>query len=150
VLDASDQPVASVWEAGPISPGRTYWRQATAHIPLTQSGSYFLILKANSRDYELNESDHSNNTLAVPVTFNIQSPDLVPILVQPPNLVTGPPNPILTLVWGITNQGAGAAGGSGYLPDYWYDEVYFLSNSVFNPERDQRLLVQQASIRPLQ
>ena len=44
-------------------------------------------------------------------------PDLAPVSLQVPELLFGPPNLEVTLVWGVTNRGTGAA------EREWLDEV---------------------------
>jgi hypothetical protein len=43
-----------------------------------------------------------------------------------PSVVTGPANPSVTVVWGVTNQGVGPAVG------YWDDELYLSTNAVLD------------------
>src|ERR1035437_1606497 len=66
------------WQGtGPIEVGNSYWITNTLRIPVTQSGVYYLIIKTDEGDW-LTGSDPFNNELAVPISFTIQPPDLVP------------------------------------------------------------------------
>jgi subtilase family serine protease len=116
-LDASSLQVASDYQSGPLMPGATYEQTNSVQLPVVDSGTYYLILQADSSN-SLDESDTNNNTIVVPVIVNIRPPDLVPLVLQAPTAVTGPPYPEVTLVWGATNQGTGAALGN------WGDAVY--------------------------
>ena len=128
-LDPTD-PVALVnSEVGPVPPGGTYWRTNWVQVPVTQSGTYYLIFAANNDNYaRLFETDFADNFLSVPVTFNIQPPDLAPVATLMPNSISGPPYPSVTLVWGVTNQGIGAAAGSA-----WTDAIYLSSDPIWSP-----------------
>ena len=114
IRDGSEIPLTfggygqSWYETGPVAAHRTYWRTRTVHVPVVTNGDYYLIFEANAGD-QLFESNATNNLLAVPIAFNVQSPDLIPITLLAPSFVSGGPNPMVTLVWGVTNQGAGPA-----------------------------------------
>jgi subtilase family serine protease len=115
-------------QSGPIAPGESYWRTNTVRFPMTKSGNRYLVLQTDSYN-SVFESNEGNNTAAVPVRFEISRPDLVPLSFVAPSEVTGLPNPMLTLAWGVTNQGAGLA-----EPRYgsWSDRVYLSTNNVFD------------------
>jgi hypothetical protein len=115
-------------ETNPIAPGQVSWQTNQVQVPVHQSGSYYLIVALDPSGV-LAETNKTNNILAVPVAFDVQQPDLTPIIDQVPRSVTGPPNPILNFTWGITNRGVGAALGtwtervvfsSDPLPPYWW------------------------------
>jgi subtilase family serine protease len=133
VLEGSEIPLTSVgygqsWvETGPVAAHRTYWRTRTVQVPVVTNGDYYLIFKANAGG-ELFESNVTNNLLVAPIAFNVQSPDLTPITLLAPSFVSGGPNPTVTLVWGVTNQGAGPA----TLDRYWQDVVYLSSDTTIH------------------
>jgi subtilase family serine protease len=118
----------SSYEYGPVAAGGSYWRTNILHLPIVQSGTYYFFLKVDSFD-NLVESDEQNNLLALSVNFVVQPPDLTPIVSQIPTNVIGPPNPMLTLVWGVTNQGSGLA--QGYWSG-WYDGVFLSTNGILD------------------
>jgi subtilase family serine protease len=134
ILDGSEIPLTfggygqSWTETGPVAAHRTYWRTRTVHVPVVTNGDYYLIFKANAGD-QLFESNATNNLLAAPITFNVQAPDLAPITLRAPNFVSGGPNPKVTLVWGVTNQGTGPA--SPERP--WQDVIYLSSDTTIHP-----------------
>jgi subtilase family serine protease len=120
VLDYGATPFGNPeFETGPISAANMYWRTRTVQVPLTQSGDYYLFLQADSPN-QLPESNETNNLLSARFHFNMEPADLAPIALLAPAVVTGPPNPRVTLVWGVTNQGSGLA----QPPSYWADQVY--------------------------
>src|SRR5262249_9041315 len=129
VLDWTDPVISYGYDSGPIAPGGTSWQTNTVHVPVTQSGTNYLIFVANAGS-QLFESNYDNNASVVPVSFNILPPDLAPVSFQAPTQVTGPPNPTVTLVWGVTNQGAGPA----VAPPFssWSDHVYLSRNSTLD------------------
>jgi hypothetical protein len=89
-----------------LAPGAVYWRTNTASVPVTLSGRYYLVLNTG---FLLSDSDNSNNTAIVPVNFNIAPSDLKPIAFYAPNALTGAPNPSVTVIIGVTNQGVSTA-----------------------------------------
>ncbi len=119
---------ASQWSVtNSVPAGGSYWRTNTVRLPVTADGTYYLVFQTDSGNY-LRESDVSNNVISVPVTFHIHLPDLAPVALQAPTQLTGPPNPVLNLVWGVTNWGGGAA-----QSDYgWYDMIYLSTNAVLD------------------
>src|SRR5207302_4582103 len=105
------------YETGPVASGGSYWRTNSVRLPAVQSGTYYLIFKIDSGS-SLYESNTNNNSISVPINLTITPSDLVPVAFQAPTLIDGPPFPTVTLVWGATNQGTGAA------LDSWFDDVY--------------------------
>ena len=111
-LDGSEIPILTgnygqYWsEAGPVGAHHTYWRTRTVQVPVVTNGDYYLIFEANAGG-NLFESNSTNNVLATPIAFNVQSPDLAPITLLAPSFVSGGPSPAVTLIWGVTNRGAG-------------------------------------------
>ncbi len=126
-LDSGATQIGSFYNPGPIAPGGSYWSTNTFRLPVIQSGTYYLLLVADA-DSSLYESNFTNNQLAVPVTFNIQPPDLAPIVFRAPSVITGPPQPSLKLMWGVTNQGSGTASGN----PYWSEQVHLSSDPVLD------------------
>jgi hypothetical protein len=131
VWDTGDAEVIRFGELGPIEPGGSYWRTNTVCVPVVKSGTYYLILKADA-DADLYESDESNNTLIVPVTFDVQPPDLAPLVMQAPTVVTGPFDLTVTLIWGVTNRGAGPA----IRNPSWYSRVYLSDEPTLDEDDD--------------
>jgi len=130
VWDQGDVEISQMNEPGPTEAGETYWRTNLVRIPVVESGTYYLILKADA-EASLHELDEANNTLAVPIRFEVQPPDLVPLVLQAPSVLTFPPEPTVTLIWGVTNQGVGPAVGN----PTWRNRVY-LSHRPFLDEDD--------------
>ncbi|MCX6925709.1 MAG: hypothetical protein NT154_21230, partial [Verrucomicrobia bacterium] len=129
VFDSSALYVTGLSELGPIAPGTAYWRTNTAGLPVVTSGDYYFLFLADAGN-QLFESDESNNVVVVPVTLNIQPPDLVPTL-EAPAVVTAPPNPSVSVTWGVTNQGIGVAIPHSYY--FWTDRIYFSRDAVLDP-----------------
>ena len=126
-VSPTDQPLLSSYEIGPMGPGVSYWRTNLTRIPVRESGLYYFIFQTDC-DNKASESNLSNNELVMPVTFNVTPPDLMPIQLQAPSVVTGPPNPSVSISYVVTNQGLGEAIGS----DYWFDQLYVSTNSVLD------------------
>jgi hypothetical protein len=124
VLDTGDVELARSVEAGLVEGGACYWRTNAVRIPVAESGTYYLIFKTDVGE-SLYESDEDNNVLVVPVTFDVLKPDLAPIALPVPGVIRGPPNPPVTLVWGVTNRGSGPAAG-------WTGRIYLSTNAVLD------------------
>jgi hypothetical protein len=129
-----DGSARSLWEwprwSNPLPPGGDYGFTHTVRLPVTASGSYYLIFQTDAGN-EVSESDETNNVVAVPFTFRSTPPDLVPLTGQIPRPITGPPYPEVTLVWGVTNRGVGPA-----IPAigcyFWSDRLWLSTNGVLD------------------
>ncbi|MCX6930341.1 MAG: hypothetical protein NT154_45105, partial [Verrucomicrobia bacterium] len=124
VLDGSDVGVSYGFYPGSLPAAGSYWQTNQVHLPLTQSGDYYLILRTDDYAY-LQEANRSNNVLAVPLTFHLTPPDLAALALCAPDMVTGPVNPTIILAWGVTNLGVGAAEGR-----YGWSDTVFLSTKA--------------------
>jgi subtilase family serine protease len=129
ILDVSDREIYSTWENGPVAAGAGYWRTNTVQIPTSSSGDYFLFFVTDSHSQAV-DSDRNNNRLMVPIHLLINESDLVPLVLDMPLSITGAPNPTITIVWAVTNQGAGDAQG------YWGDSVWFSKDAFPNNNND--------------
>jgi hypothetical protein len=127
VLDGTERFVGWWAQPDPIPPGGTSWETNTVQLPVTESGAYYLIFRTDAANSVV-ELDESNNVAVVPFTFNLTPPDLVPFIFLAPAVVTGWPNPGVTLIWGVTNQGVGAAEGR----CCWSDHVYLSASATLN------------------
>ncbi|HYG33368.1 MAG TPA: CARDB domain-containing protein [Clostridia bacterium] len=125
-IQSSHEPNGAISE---VEPGGSYWRTNTVRVPMTESGTYYLFFEANSTR-DVFEENYSNNVAVVPITFVAQPPDLVPLALNAPAVVTGSPNPILQLSWAVTNQGVGPAIG---FPE-WTDRLYLSTNAFWNEQ----------------
>ncbi len=132
-LDDLDVPVLTYFQQGSLTAHSSYWRVQTAALPVRESGQYYLILATDSQN-RLVEAREDNNTLVVPVTVRIDLPDLAPIALMVPNVVTGSPNTTIRFVVGVTNQGIGLAASD------WWDSVYLSADASLDPANDYRVL----------
>ena len=123
--DAPSLLLSQIEQNGPLPAGSTYWQTSSIYLPVIQSGKYSFILKTDSSGL-LSEADESNNQLFVSFNFQSTPADLVPIALQLPTVVTGPPNPVVSVVWGVTDQGIGAAVGG------WTDFLILSTNDVYD------------------
>jgi len=72
-------PLGSFWETHSLPPGASYWRTNTVIMPVTQNGMYQLTLRAGQGaffggGYGPFDLDPQNNTITVPIYFNLTSP----------------------------------------------------------------------------
>jgi subtilase family serine protease len=124
ILDSQDMGIGNWYSPGPLAPGASYWYTNSVWVPVTQSGTYYLIFQADQGN-NVYESNETNNNAVVPITFTVLPPDLAPVQLQVPPVLTGPPNPMVTVVWGVTNQGTGPA-----VNWSWWDSLYFSRNAT--------------------
>ncbi|HTL17649.1 MAG TPA: CARDB domain-containing protein, partial [Patescibacteria group bacterium] len=137
--DPQDLYITSSYEEGPISPEGSYWRTNQLRLPITQSGNYYLILFADQWN-SLYENQTNNNQISAPISVQIRPPDLVPLALLAPATLTTPPKPTVTIVWGVTNQGPGAA--IGY--DSWQDMLYLSTNAALDSTATYLLMSPEA------
>ena len=123
-LDSTAQEASSRYESGVVPPGGTYWRTNNIRLPVTKSGSYFLVFETDFHNY-LHEGNTNNNVVAVPLEVDIQPPDLSPVFLQAPSTITNVPNPTVTLVYAVTNLG-GPVG----QDQYWHDAIVLSTDAV--------------------
>jgi hypothetical protein len=129
----STSPDLNFWNKQPVltdfqhqlSSGASYVRSAWVQIPVISNGTYYLLFVTDA-DNSVLESDESNNSLVVPITFQIQMPDLAPIALQAPATITSSPFPTVRFTWGVTNQGAGPA------QPAWQDSIFLSKDPVLD------------------
>jgi hypothetical protein len=118
LLDAASQRVDQWLETNSVRAGDSYWRTNTVQLPVVEGGTYYLHFRTDVWD-SVPDSDRSNNIVVVPFTYEATPPDLAPLAFQVPADITGPPNPSVTLVWGVTNQANGHPGLGRDQPGRW-------------------------------
>jgi hypothetical protein len=75
VLDAAAVPIWAQAEYGPVPAGGSYSGTNNVTLPVSQSGTYYLIFQANyDAACALYESNLSNNVLVAPFTFTLGAP----------------------------------------------------------------------------
>ena len=130
--------LGTVPAVAPLAPGTAYTNTQRVLLPLgaqRPAGNYYLTVLADCFD-NVTEQTRTNNTMAVPVTLSFPPlPDLVVTPLTTP--VAASPGQTVTLVWGITNQGAAATASGG-----WSEAVYLCSQggAAFNPDQPGSLL----------
>jgi hypothetical protein len=117
--------LGTYYVTGPVAAGEVYWQTNTVRIPITSSGTFYLVFQTDFTNI-LWETNLSNNSIAAPVKFTIQPPDLAPLALLAPTNVSSLANPTLNIVWGVTNQGSGAA----VAP--WLDALFLSTNTVLD------------------
>ncbi len=119
VLDASAKTIGSWVETNALAAGASYCRTNTFSLPVVASGTYYLFLVTDEFN-DLGESNFSNNTATGAITLTVQPPDLAPLPLVAPTVVTGAPGTSVTIIAGVTNQGVGSAIASGVG---WVDQL---------------------------
>jgi uncharacterized repeat protein (TIGR03803 family) len=109
--------------------GGSYHQTNIIVLPVTNSGNFTVFVQVDVFN-QIYESNKVNNTSAgVTGTFLLQPADLAPVyFVAPAQVASNQPNPAITVAWGVTNQGIGAASGG------WLDTVWFSTNGVLDAQ----------------
>src|SRR5262249_10204401 len=126
----------------PLVPRATYWLTNQLTLPVIQSGLYYLILNVNGYQW-MAESNTNNNVLAAGFSFEATPPDLTPLKLVVSPSITGPPYPLVTVVWGVTNQGPGYAAG------YRSDNLYISTNATLDSSAMMLTSLSESSTVPL-
>jgi hypothetical protein len=133
-----------------LQAGKSYTDHESLTIPSAATGSQYLIFVtdvlqySNSFEgliYPQGETDYTNNTFAVPITF--KAPDLRLTTATAPSAATE--GSTFNVSWQVQNAGTVAALGS------WYDGVYLSTTPTFNPSTAVQITsVSQAANSSLQ
>jgi uncharacterized repeat protein (TIGR03803 family) len=109
------------WNSPSFAAGAEYQATNTISLP-QQNGTYYLILSVDDGDY-IYEANKANNVVASPpltVAYQVRPPDLAIVSASAPATVSSTqPYPAVQVIWGVTNEGTGAASAG------WYDRVWF-------------------------
>jgi subtilase family serine protease len=125
VLDGSDRLLAVAYE---FLASQGYMTQTNQlRLPVTESGRYYLIEKADPHDF-LKESDEINNLQVVTVEVTVLRPDLEPGGLQVPGTYTGPDGGSFSISYTVTNRGPALA--MDRLE--WYDTIYLSTNGLLD------------------
>ncbi len=131
-LDASD--VTLISPAGPdgLAANQLYSRAATISVPADAgyiSGAYYLIVKADSSNQQIETNESNNITVSSPIRFSYRAyPDLqVGGITAPATAIIGR---TATVSFTVNNSGDGEARGS------WYDRVYLSTDQTLQPASD--------------
>src|SRR5439155_3264785 len=132
VLDSQDTRVGSANWNSTVSAQASYTNTQTITLPVDTSGTYYLIIRANDSAICncLNETDTSNNDLAVPITFQLTPLDLATTdLTAPAGVESSQPYPRVQVNWVVANHGTGQA--SAYN---WYDRLYLSTDPTWDSQ----------------
>jgi hypothetical protein len=126
-LDGQSASLGDFYFDQPVAAGESYWQTNLVTLPLGGSRSYTLFVQSDIYD-GVYESNELNNVLAaMPETFTLIPPDLMPLSVVAPATPTSVlPNPTIEVAWGATNRGTGPASSA------WYDRVWFSTNGLLD------------------
>lgn len=110
-LSASDIRLDSSYASGSMAVSANYQKSVDVWIPSNASGSYYILLKADSRDEIYEHGEESNNLTSWPITLTVPPPaDLIVDQVSGP--VTASPGSAINVQWRVTNTGQWVASGS--------------------------------------
>ena len=100
------------------------------HISGSQSNTLVIsnIQLSDAGNYQVVVTNVAGSAISAVATLTVQiSPDLAPIYFSAPaTVMSSQPNPPITVMWGVTNQGGGEA------CCYWYDTIWFSTNGVLD------------------
>lgn len=115
---------------GQLEPGTSLIRTEMIQLPsIPAAGQYTLFFRTNPFA-DIEESRTDNNIFSIPITINLDGPDLAFVVSSAP--VTARFGESITLSWTVRNDGTAAASSS------WYDDVYLSDDEVFDI-RDREL-----------
>jgi hypothetical protein len=114
----------------PLQPGTSLIRRETIQLPsIPAAGQYTLFFRTNPFS-DIEESRSDNNLFSLPITINLDGPDLAIVAATAPTSARFGES--ITLSWTVRNEGTAAASAS------WYDDVYLSDDEVFDA-RDREL-----------
>ncbi len=110
---------------GPLGAGNTYSDTLNIQLPLSLSGSYYIIIQTDSRKDIYEHGAENNNLQLTPITITLPPPAdlIVTDITIPPTGIAGDE---FTISWKIKNQGANQASG------YMSESVYLSSDTVWH------------------
>jgi hypothetical protein len=115
---------------GALEPGTSLFRSEIIQLPsIPAAGQYTLFFRANPF-VDIEESRTDNNLFSIPITINLDGPDMAIAATSAP--VTARFGDNIILSWTVRNDGTAAASAS------WYDDVYLSDDEVFDT-RDREL-----------
>ncbi|MFM7264413.1 MAG: CARDB domain-containing protein, partial [Cyanobium sp.] len=114
----------------PLQPGASLIRRETIQLPsIPAAGQYTLFFRSNPFA-DIEESRTDNNLFSLPVTINLDGPDLAIVTATAP--ASARFGDTINVSWSVRNDGTGAATAS------WYDDIYLSDDEVFDA-RDREL-----------
>ena len=114
----------------PLQPGTSLIRRETIQLPsIPAAGQYTLFFRSNPFA-DIEESRSDNNLFSLPITINLDGPDLAIVTATAPTSARFGES--ITVSWTVRNEGTAAASAS------WYDDVYLSDDEVFDA-RDREL-----------
>jgi ELWxxDGT repeat protein len=138
VLNTSvDTLLRTVGRPNTLASGASYTQNTTVTLPDRISGTgYYLFVITDGggslAEFDPNHNAETNNTRISETPFEItySPPDLVVASVST-STATALAGQQITVNWTVTNQGAGVT-----KPTAWSDQVYFSTDTIFNPATD--------------
>ena len=132
VLDTSiAMKIEEVTHMGILPAGSTYVSNRLVMMPDGVLGTYYLFVLTDKND-KLDETDENDNSLGIPITMQLLSPDLVvATVIVPDSIKTGQK---LSLSWGVQNVGVGDT-----KIDEWFDAAYLSPDHIID-ETDHLLV----------
>jgi subtilase family serine protease len=122
VFDEADTLLWMPWHDGPLAAGASHTQTFSISVPKVAPGNYHLIVRADTPDDRVYESNETDNTRAYPV--EILAANLVPTaawFTNPP--ISGLPG---ELNFTVANRG------NGTTSDSWYDSVYLSTDGEYD------------------
>jgi len=114
----------------PLQPGASLIRRETIQLPsIPAAGQYTLFFRTNPFA-DIEESRTDNNLFSLPVTINLDGPDLAIVSTTAP--ASARFGETINVSWSVRNDGTAAATAS------WYDDLYLSDDEVFD-SRDREL-----------
>lgn len=124
--------VGSLVRSGRLTAGADYSQSRTFTVPNGIAGQYYLHIWTDVSNQVFEHTADNNNITTRPIVITLTpSPDLRVNSVAP--ALTGAIGTPFSVLWSVTNSGAGAA------TALWQDRLYLSTDSVFSPLTDRSL-----------
>lgn len=128
-LGNSDILMRSVMNTSALLPGESYLNYATIDLPEGAVGPYYILIRANRTQSEV-ESDYDDNVTSIFIDVALSPPpDLQVTNILPPGITgfafSGETIPI---TYTVTNEGTGLTPSPN-----WQDRIFWSEESVYNP-----------------
>lgn len=131
-LEASDIPLGDFPNISYLNPGEGYVQTHEFKLPIDLRGSYYALVKADSRS-QVNEGINENNNTgfnATPMQVNLSPPPDIQVasIISPPTGWSGQP---VAVNWTVANKGSGPT-----VSSTWYDTIYLSKEKTLNTTTD--------------
>jgi subtilase family serine protease len=115
-------------DVAPLAAGESHSRTQSFSVPGTDNaGLNYLIVNIDPWSGESSDTNADNNSFAIPITVDINGPDLELVNASAPS--SARVGDVIQVSWSVKNSGAAATAGS-----WWPDDIYISTDGTFDYE----------------